>query len=548
MRSALLILTLFFSFLTVSTTIAGERAIIVFDASGSMWGQISGKTKIEIARETLGNVLPTFSADMELGLIAYGHRKKGECGDIESIVAPSTGNREAISKAVNNLNPKGKTPLSDAVRQAAAELKFTEDKATVILLTDGIETCDADPCALASELEQKGVDFTAHVVGFGLSKEEGQQVACLAENTGGKFILARDAGELSKALEETVVAVEAPKEPEPTPKPAVTKDNVQITALLSEGSEVHDLQGRYDIFKMDGEQVAEKRLMGGYATKVVVTLEPGRYLMRYKKDMATSETVVEVLEGELVERDLVLNAGVLQLSVAPEASLEADKSARIDIYGGSDQRLGGYGPKVFVATAGPVELVGKIGNAEVSEKIVLKAGEILEKKLIAAAGRLVGTAVYSQGGEAVQEGGIRFDVLSHKKDLQGKRKRLNGSYSKADYMLPPGKYVLRAKLGSAVSEVDVEIEGGSLTETTINMNAGVVEVTVLGGYRIDIFEAKKDLQGRRKRLNGAYGEVFQTTLSAGEYVAIAKIGSNQGEQKESGVIVKAGERTEISID
>ena len=548
MRSVLLVLALLFSTLSISTVAAGEKAIIVFDASGSMWGQISGKTKIEIARETLGNVLPTFPADMELGLIAYGHRKKGECADIESIVAPATGNRDAISKAVNSLNPKGKTPLSDAVRQAAAELKFTEDKATVILLTDGIETCNADPCALASELEQNGVNFTAHVVGFGLSKEEGQQVACLAENTGGKFILAKDAGELNKALEETVVAVEAPKEPEPAPQPAVTKDNVQITAVLTEGGEVHELQGRYDIFKMDGDQVAEKRLMGGYDTKVVVTLEPGRYLMRYKKDMATAETVIEVPEGELVERDLVLNAGVLRLSVAPEASMEPDSSARIDIYDEAGQRLGGYGPKVFVAPAGPIEIVGKIGNAKVSEKINLKAGEILDKKLIAAAGRLVGTAVYSEGGEAVQEGGIRFDVLTHKKDLQGKRKRLNGSYSKADYMLPPGKYVLRAKLGSAISETEVEVEGGSLTETTINLNAGVVEVTVPGGHRIDIFEAKKNLQGKRKRLNGAYGEVFQTTLSAGEYVAIAKIGSNRGEEKEAEVVIRAGERTEVTIE
>ena len=81
----------------------------------------------------------------------------------------------------------GKTPLSAAVKQAAEALKYTEDKATVILITDGLETCEADPCALGKELEQSGVDFTAHVVGFGLTAEEGKQVACLAENTGGKY-------------------------------------------------------------------------------------------------------------------------------------------------------------------------------------------------------------------------------------------------------------------------------------------------------------------------------------------------------------------------
>ena len=67
----------------------------------------------------------------------------------------------------------GKTPLTEAVRQAASTLKSTEAKATVILITDGIETCEADPCALGAELEASGVDFTAHVVGFGLTAEEG---------------------------------------------------------------------------------------------------------------------------------------------------------------------------------------------------------------------------------------------------------------------------------------------------------------------------------------------------------------------------------------
>jgi Ca-activated chloride channel family protein len=65
-----------------------------------------------------------------------------------------------------------------------------------VLITDGLENCNADPCALGKELEQAGVDFTAHIVGFGLTAEEGRQVACLAENTGGKYIQASDAGQL----------------------------------------------------------------------------------------------------------------------------------------------------------------------------------------------------------------------------------------------------------------------------------------------------------------------------------------------------------------
>ena len=59
--------------------------------------------------------------DLELGFIAYGHRDKGSCGDIELIVPPAAGTASAIAAAANALTPKGKTPISDAVRQAAEE-------------------------------------------------------------------------------------------------------------------------------------------------------------------------------------------------------------------------------------------------------------------------------------------------------------------------------------------------------------------------------------------------------------------------------------------
>ena len=130
-----------------------EKAIIVFDGSGSMWGQISQKSKIEIARETMSTVLGTLPGELQLGLIAYGHNRKGDCKDIETLVelGPVANTGPQISKAINAINPKGKTPLSESVRQAAKKLRFTEDKATVILVTDGIETCEADPCAVAKQ-------------------------------------------------------------------------------------------------------------------------------------------------------------------------------------------------------------------------------------------------------------------------------------------------------------------------------------------------------------------------------------------------------------
>lgn len=210
--------------LTANTyALANERAIIVFDGSGSMWGQIDGKAKHEIAREALRNMLENAPDSMTLGLMAYGHREKGSCTDIEMLVPLGQNNKADILQAVQNMKFLGKTPLSAAVQQAATVLRYTEDKATVILITDGEETCQADPCKLGTELKESGVDFTAHVVGFGLNQQQGEQVACLAHNTGGQYFEASNAANLTKAVNAALQATQAaPAVKEPTPAPPAT--------------------------------------------------------------------------------------------------------------------------------------------------------------------------------------------------------------------------------------------------------------------------------------------------------------------------------------
>ena len=184
-----------------------ERAVLVLDASGSMWGQVDNTSKIAVARSVIGKLMSDWNPQVQLGLTAYGHREKGNCADIETLVPVGKVNADTIMAAVKDLKPKGKTPLSDAVKQAAMDLKYTEERATVILVSDGKETCNADPCAVASELEKNGIDFTVHVVGFDLTEEEKAQLRCVADNTGGKFLNAKDPSELHKAMTTTVQMV-----------------------------------------------------------------------------------------------------------------------------------------------------------------------------------------------------------------------------------------------------------------------------------------------------------------------------------------------------
>jgi Ca-activated chloride channel family protein len=271
---------------------ANEATLVVLDASGSMWGQIEGRPKLEIARETLADALAALPSSTEIGLIAYGHRRRGDCGDIELVVAPSAGSADAINAAVRDLKFQGMTPLTESVRRAAVALRHTERAARVVLITDGVETCDSDPCALGEELAASGVDFTAHVVGFGLSEQEGRRVACLAENTGGRYLQATDVAALQAALQQTLVEAPLPP-PMPIPEAAL---EAPAQAAIASTIEVRwqgpgDLRDDLQLFDPSaadgtGRVLRSQRLNqdGGFdarTARLVMAAEPGRYELRY---------------------------------------------------------------------------------------------------------------------------------------------------------------------------------------------------------------------------------------------------------------------------
>ena len=328
---------------TLTSPALADKAILVLDGSGSMWGQIEGENKIVIARETVGTLMADWPASTELGLIAYGHREKGNCGDIETLVPVGSGTASAVDAAVGTLNPKGKTPITAAVHQAAAELRSTEEKATVILVSDGLETCNADPCAAAAELEANGIDFTVHVIGFGTTPEENQQLQCLADNTGGKFLGAANASELKTAMAEVKEVVVK-----------VQKIKAATGSLQLVNNNLHQR-----VYDENGKQAAAG------VFKKAEQLPPGRYAMRYGKI-----TIIENFEinaGEELVIDLADHIGWFQL---------VNSSSQQYLYDESGKKISG-GLFRNAVQLPPGRYSMKSGNVTTVEDFEIKAGEKL---------------------------------------------------------------------------------------------------------------------------------------------------------------------------
>ncbi|MEM9870519.1 MAG: vWA domain-containing protein [Pseudomonadota bacterium] len=199
-----------------------DDAMIVFDGSGSMaemgFNQID-EPRIFEARRAVRTALPQVAPFRRIGLIIYGPGGAGgvgECSGIELRFGPRVDAADDVIASVDDLQPQGRTALTDAVALAAKTLRAPPEPGTVVLVTDGKETCGGQPCALAADLS--GTGLTVHVIGFKVRGEhfgwesEGDTdyvtsisvAKCLADRTGGEYVNTETVGELIAAMNRTL--------------------------------------------------------------------------------------------------------------------------------------------------------------------------------------------------------------------------------------------------------------------------------------------------------------------------------------------------------
>jgi hypothetical protein len=177
---------------------------IVLDLSGSMKLPLAKSTRVSTARQVLRTVLGRIPDDFSVGLRLYGQRyastSKETCTDSELVVPIQKLDRARILAKVEAANPRGETPLIYSVLQTIGDLKAAGG-GSVILITDGEESCHGDPVAAARTLKESGIDLTLNIVGFTLTGQQVQRdLSSLAQSTGGRYYSAQDGDTLARVL------------------------------------------------------------------------------------------------------------------------------------------------------------------------------------------------------------------------------------------------------------------------------------------------------------------------------------------------------------
>ncbi|MBK7966027.1 MAG: VWA domain-containing protein [Bacteroidetes bacterium] len=158
--------------------------LFLFDASQSMYARWETNTKYEVAKKMLGEMVDSLQGmqNLELAMRVYGHTKKyppQDCDDTRLEVPFGKDNGFSIKKRLEEISPSGTTPIARSLEECGGDFPKSPARNIIILITDGIEECNGDPCAVSAMLQKKGIALKPFVIGLGLNKDFIKQFECV---------------------------------------------------------------------------------------------------------------------------------------------------------------------------------------------------------------------------------------------------------------------------------------------------------------------------------------------------------------------------------
>jgi hypothetical protein len=270
-----------------------ERSVaLIIDASGSMTAKLpSGQTRIDAAKDAVEKLVGGLPGTLRLALRAYGHQsptKARNCRDTELLTSfqPVAGNRAEVVRLARGLKAQGYTPISLVLEMAANDLKPETAAASrvIILVSDGKETCEGDPCAVARALARADAGLVVHTIGFAVDVAARYQLQCIARVGRGTYFEANSTDKLVETLSTAVktVAIDLPTE-------VKAKSTKPGTLRLTNPS-----ASRHEVISVDTGTTLTKLS----AVTSSVELPAGFYNVRFGNALWRS---IEVTNGEATE-------------------------------------------------------------------------------------------------------------------------------------------------------------------------------------------------------------------------------------------------------
>ena len=446
---------------------ADTDLVLILDASNSMWGQIDGVNKIVIAREAVGGLIDDLPDATNVGLIAYGHRREGDCEDIEVLSQIEQVDKTQLKSTINAINPKGRTPITSSIN-SAIELVRDREQSSIVLISDGLETCDLDPCDAVRTAKAEGFPFVLHVVGFDVAGEDTAQLECAAQAGGGLYLSAENAAELGEALQS---AYEKPVEPD---------GRLVVTATA--GGELQDALVQVSDADTAKHVAGGRTYVSSETNPRQIPLEDGLYHATVSpvgiRGASQFEFDFEIVDGNAVEREFDFSAGELSVYVTRNGEL-SDASIRVHRKGERTNTAGGRtykspssNPKKIELAAGTYDVYLKSvevrnGPEPSFEDVIVMGKETTELSFEFVSGILrVGT----RRGDTLIDSVVNI-IDSDGKNVGGGRTYTNAQNNPKEFVLAPGAYTIRiSEIRGEKREIFGTVEQGGTSEVIVDLD------------------------------------------------------------------------------
>lgn len=173
--------------------------MIVFDASGSMNDRMNGSTRMQIATQQLEAFIRSLPNDTEMGMVAYGNRIPG-CDSARLYSTLKKGGGKEILAKLPLLFPAGSTPIARTLELVNKHLLTGNPNTEIILVSDGIESCDGDPILEVQKIRRINPNSKVHVLGLDVLPNEERDLQYLATTGSGMYFPVKDRNSMSQAL------------------------------------------------------------------------------------------------------------------------------------------------------------------------------------------------------------------------------------------------------------------------------------------------------------------------------------------------------------
>ena len=478
--------------------------VIIVDSSGSMSAQEpDGRAKLDAARDTIAEALGAWPEQAELAVVAYGHRRTGDCSDIETIVPLGPVSIGVVEERLAALRARGKTPLSNSLRIAADLLPASGGG--IVLVSDGLENCDADPCAVARALTEGKADVTIHVIGFGVTKAEQAQLQCIASNGGGRFFEAADAGGLASALGKVAMTIAAPEPiaeaepipltsepaPETEPEPTAVPQQVGLVATAGALGRIVDSPVEWTVTAGEGEVVYH-----GESRALAVSLTPGAYEVVARAANVVGSAMIRVAADESPQTfEVAVDAGRLDLTLSASLQSEPfdDLEAQGVVWGLAP--LDGQSPVEVLPLARPSLLLApgryaveaRLEGMQGDGVVEVVAGEATPFRLDFQLGTIVLEAALAEDGPALtDDAALSWRVGEDPAAIVVDRE------SRPSLTLPAGRYPVTLTVAGFEITADVEAEAGEERIARLIVQSGELALSARLGPEADAISDWRD--------------------------------------------------------